>query len=135
MRLGVIGAQLQDHHVRAEVRSLLEGSQLPVRSVAVLEQRGAVHAVIADGVAFAEQIAQHLGITVIGPVANGRTIGNAVAHTGNARHGIRPAGEHGDGEENAKNDVFHGKKRALIKPRLPRACKLFGAVIKHSHAV
>ena len=135
LRLGVIGAQLDDHHVGAEFSRLFEGTQFPVGPVTVFQHRGAVHPIIADRIPFAQQIGQYLGITVVGPVPNRGPIGNAIAHTGNSSHRIRPAGQGADHKENAKNGVFHGKNRAEIKTRLSRACKLFGGLMKHSHGV
>ena len=85
---GVVGAELDNDDVGAEGGGVFEGLEFPVGAIAFFEEGGTVHAVVAHGVFFAEQSAEHGGIAALGTVFHGGAEGDAVAHAGDSSDGF-----------------------------------------------
>ena len=81
-RFGIIGAQLDDHHIRIEVLCLLELGTLDVGCVSTVEQRVATVAEVFHLEVVTEEFLQLSWVTVFGGVFDAGSLGDAVSNAG-----------------------------------------------------
>ena len=82
LRLGVVGAQHDDHDVRIAGAAFPVAALFPIGKVAGLEQRRAARAAIVHLVAFAQQLLQLRRIAVQNRRRRADPLGDTVPHTG-----------------------------------------------------
>ena len=100
---GIVGAQLDDHHVGQEGLGLCPCILLPKGEVAFLQHGAAAHPEVADDPMVAQHPGQLCGVGIARPVGDAGAEGDAVADAGHPNRGRIFGGIDGLG----KTDGYH----------------------------